>query len=79
MTTRDPLVSYAFAFMLLTVGFCVVAVLTVGFCVVAVLSDINKSVKDLAHEIRLQTTQHTWLVEHYTKPVRPILPWEDDK
>jgi hypothetical protein len=69
MTTRDPLVSYAFAFMLLTVG----------FCVVAVLSDINKSVKEPAREIRLQTTQQTWLVEHYSKPVRPILPWKDDE
>jgi hypothetical protein len=69
MTTRDPLISYSFAFMLLTVG----------FCVVSVLSDINKSLREVAREIRLQTTQQTWLVEHCSKPVRPILPWKDDK
>jgi hypothetical protein len=69
MRNRDPLVSYAFAFMLVTIG----------FCVVAALSEVNKSVKELAREIRLQTTQQTWLVEHYSKPVRPILPWKDDK
>jgi len=69
MTTRDPLTSYTFAFMLITVG----------FCVVAALSDINKSLREVASEIRLQTTQQTWLVEHYSKPVRPILPWKDDK
>jgi hypothetical protein len=69
MTTRDPLVSYAFAFMLITVG----------FCVVAVLSDINKSIQEVSQAIRLQTAQQSWLVEHYSKPVRPILPWRDDK
>jgi len=69
MSNRDPLISYTFAFMLIAVG----------FCVVAVLSDINKSLQEVAREIRLQTTQQTWLVEHYSKPVRPILPWKDDK
>lgn len=69
MRNRDPLTSYTFAFMLITVG----------FCVVAVLSDINKSVKELAREIRQQTTQQSWLVERYAKPVRPLLPWKDDK
>jgi hypothetical protein len=69
MRSRDPLISYSFAFMLITVG----------FCVVAVLSDINKSIQEVAREIRLQTTQQSWLVEHYAKPVRPLLPWKDDK
>jgi hypothetical protein len=69
MTTRDPLISYTFAFMLIAVG----------FCVVAALSEVNKSIQEVAREIRLQTVQQSWLVEHYAKPVRPLLPWKDDK
>jgi hypothetical protein len=69
MAARDPFVSYTFAFMLIVVG----------FFAVAALSDINKSLQEVVYELRLQTTQHSWLVEHYAKPVRPIYPWEDDK
>lgn len=69
MTTRDPLISYTFAFMLIAVG----------FCVVAALSEVNKSIQEVAREIRLQTVQQSWLVEHYAKSVRPILPWKEDK
>jgi hypothetical protein len=69
MTTRDPLISYTFALMLIAVG----------FCVVAALSEVNKSIQEVAREIRLQTVQQSWLVEHYAKPVRPLLPWKDDK
>jgi hypothetical protein len=69
MTTRDPLISYTFAFMLIAVG----------FCVVAALSEVNKSIQEVAREIRLQTVQQSWLVEHYAKPVRHILPWKEDK
>ena len=66
---RDPLISYAFAVMLITVG----------FCVVAVLGDISKSIQEVSQAIRLQTAQQSWLVEHYAKPVRHILPWKEDK
>lgn len=69
MRSRDPLISYAFAVMLITVG----------FCVVAVLGDINKSIQEVSQAIRLQTAQQSWLVEHYAKPVRHILPWKEDK
>lgn len=61
--------TYAFAVMLTTVG----------FCVVAVLGDINKSIQEVSQAIRLQTAQQSWLVEHYAKPVRHILPWKEDK
>lgn len=64
MRSRDPLVSYTLAFLLITVG----------FCVVAALSEVNESIQEVSREIRLQTAQQSWLVEHYAKPVRPILP-----
>jgi hypothetical protein len=69
MRSRDPLISYALAFMMIAVG----------FCVVAALSEVNKSMQEVAREIRLQTVQQSWLVEHYAKPVRPLLPWKEDK
>jgi len=39
-------------------------------------ASLEESIRGVEQAIRLQTAQQSWLVEHYSKPVRPLYPWQ---
>lgn len=45
-------------------------------CISEELKQMNKNLLYLSRNIQEQTSQQSWLVSHYLKPVRGIFPWD---
>jgi len=39
-------------------------------------ASLEKSIRGVEQAIRLQTAQQSWLVEHYSRPARPLYHWQ---